>query len=91
MDQVMRCKFRLHEVKAASSGTEPGVMVRMGAVYEPDDQKRATSENAIFGKYTPHGEYVATIYNPALVEKLPALLGREFYLDFTLAPAPAKA
>lgn len=82
---VMRCKFKLNSVRAASMNDNgkqvPGVTVQLGAVYadaNPND------ENAIFGKYTPHGSYEATIYNPALVEALPKLLGREFYLDFHL-------
>lgn len=32
---------------------------------------------------------VATIYNPSLVALLPSLLGKEVYMDFTVAEAPA--
>lgn len=84
---VMRCKFKLNTCKATENGTDKGVYVQFGAVYEVDEKKRndPTNENSIFGKYTPHGSYEATIYNPSLVEKLPQLLGKEFYLDFTVA------
>jgi hypothetical protein len=83
---MMRCKFRLNKVSDARGVADKGVMVEFGAVYEPDDAKRAESENAIFGKYTPHGSFVATIFNPNLVAMLPPLLGQCFYLDFTEAP-----
>jgi hypothetical protein len=88
MSHVMLCKFRLNEIKHVEGGKEfpdGAVSVQMGAVYEPDDAKRAAGENAIFGKYTPHGSYTATIYNPQLVKLLPTLLGRDFYIDFRLA------
>lgn len=91
MSQVMRCKFRLNTVKATemmtANGSEKGVYVQFGAVYEQDEKKRndPANENSIFGKYTPHGSYEATIYNPHLVEALPRLLGREFYIDFSVA------
>lgn len=95
MAKVMRCKFRLNNVSATTQSVRengvdkviPGVGVQFGAVYEADDAKRndPTNENAIFGKYTPHGSYQATIFNPALVEALPKLLGKDFYIDFTLA------
>lgn len=85
----MRCKFRINAVKdcPVQPGQARGVMVEMGAVYEPDDKKRTNpaNENSIFGKYTPHGSYVASIYNPSLVELLPTLLGKEVYIDFTVA------
>ena len=88
MSTVMRCKFRLHEV--AIVGNEPKALrLKMGAVYEPDEKKRLdpSNENAIFGKYTPHGAFEATIYNDVLYETLIASVGREFYLDFSLASA----
>lgn len=88
MSAFMRCKFRINVVKDASYATTgPGVTVEMGAVYEPDDKKRLdpANENSIFGKSTPHGSYTATIYNPSLVALLPSLLGKEVYIDFTVA------
>lgn len=86
MSHVMRCKFVLNGIEhIGNSSGYPGVKVKFGAVYEPDEKKRAESENAIFGKYTPHGAFEATIYNQKLVSELPKLLGREFYLDFRVA------
>ncbi len=86
MSQVMRCKFVLNGIEHAGNSSDyPGIKVKFGAVYEPDEKKRAESENAIFGKYTPHGAFEATIYNPHLVAELPKHLGREFYLDFSLS------
>lgn len=90
MERFMRCKFRVNKVQDIpnTSTTSRGVMVEMGAVYEPDDKKRQDPawENSIFGKYTPSGSFQACIYNPHLVELLPSLLGKEVYVDFTLAP-----
>ena len=91
---MMRCKFKLNEVKdATSQATGAGVTVQFGAVYEPDDKKRTdpANENSIFGKFTPHGSFVATIYNPHLVEQLPKMLGQEFYIDFSPAPKAVAA
>lgn len=83
----MRCKFKINVVRdiPGNANQPQGVLVEMGAVYESDDKKRAdpANENSIFGKYTPHGEYKASIYNPMLVEMLPKLLGKEVYIDFT--------
>ena len=85
MSTTMRCKFVLNGIEHVGDASYHGVKVKFGAVYERDDEKRAKSENAIFGKYTPHGSFEATIYNPALVVELPTHLGKEFYVDFTLA------
>jgi hypothetical protein len=83
---MMRCKLVLNGIEHVGGGVGySGVKIKMGAVYEPDEKTRAESENAIFGKYTPHGAFEATIYNEHLVQELPKLLGREFYLDFTVA------
>ena len=92
MSQVMRCKLKLNEVSILSadsdSGTPTAVKVRFGAVYEPDEKKRLdpANENAIFGKYTPHGAFEASIYNDRLAPLLCRSIGREFYVDFTPAP-----
>lgn len=93
MSKVMRCKFRLHEVAIVQTNTDgsiAGVKVKLGAVYEPDEKKRLdpANENAIFGKYSPHGAFEATIYNEHVAQELARCVGREFYLDFTLAPLP---
>lgn len=89
MDQsFMRCKFMVHAVTEIA-GDQPGVSVRMGAVYEPYEA-RAHTENAIFGKHTPYGEFSASIFNPAVAERLRSLFGKSVYLDFTEAP-PSEA
>lgn len=87
MNKFMRCKFQVHTVKHVGGNDQPGVLVEMGAVYEADEKKRndPANENSIFGKYTPHGSFAATIYNPNLVKLLPSLLGKQIYLDFTVA------
>lgn len=98
MSAVMRCKFQLHHAEKFGNGkyqrqsagghvaAGTAVKVKMGAVYHGDNEKQAQSENAIFGEATPHGEFVATIMNEALAERLLELVGREFYIDFTLVP-----
>lgn len=103
MEQIMRCKFILNsaEVRAQGTGktTESGsyaatkqyVNVKFGAVWEGSNENQAKSENAIFGEATPTGDFSATIHNPVLVESLPKLVGREFYLDFTLLDRVLKA
>lgn len=93
MSAVMRCKFQLFDVspiepEKGANGNGPGIKVRMGAVYQSDDSKRLNPdhEDGIYGKYSPHGFYECNIFNPTLVELLPTLKGRKFYMDFTLAP-----
>jgi len=58
--------------------------VRLGAVYEGSAEKQAASENAIFGKYTPWGECVMGITNPAALKFFQA--GKKYYVTFTEAP-----
>lgn len=84
----MRCKFQVHSVSEIA-GEQPGVSVRMGAVYEPYEA-RAHTENAIFGKFTPYGEFSASIFNPGVAERLRSLVGKSVYLEFTEAP-PSQA
>ena len=86
---MMRCKFKLNEVTIVG-GNPKGVRVKMGAVYSSEyagTAENKADENAIFGKYTPHGAFEATIYNDALYDTLIASVGKLFYLDFTEAPA----
>lgn len=91
MSAMMRCKLKLNEVRIAGtdpqSGAVTAVGVKLGAVYESDEKKRLdpSNENALFGKYTPHGAFEATIYNEHLAPLLVKALGKEFYVDFTPA------
>lgn len=82
-DPFMRCKFKVNSIEYAGawSSQGPGVKVKMGAVYDGKPP-----ENEIFGKYTPHGAFEATIFNENLVALLPTLIGKSVYLDFTEAP-----
>lgn len=78
------CKMQCHDVPQGEQVSEEVQKVRLGAVYEPDEQKRAASENAIFGKYTPWGEIVMGIANPAAKQFFVA--GKKYYVTFTEAP-----
>ena len=97
MSRVMRCKFQLHEVAkfplkstqrtdGSYEGTEYGYKISMGAVWHSSEEAQAKSENAIFGRLSPQGEFKATIHNPHVGEALSAMVGKQFYIDFTPAP-----
>ena len=77
-------KMVVHEVPAGESITGEVQKVRLGAVYEPDADKRAASENAIFGKATPWGEIVLGIANPGAKQFFEQ--GQQYYVTFTKAP-----
>ena len=64
--------------------SDPRVTVRLGAVYEPNDEKRAKSENAIFGEATPYAEMNMSITNPEASSFFKN--GKTYYLTFTEAP-----
>jgi hypothetical protein len=64
--------------------TDQPQQVALGAVYEPDDGKRALPENAVFGKATPWGEIKMGIANPAA--KAFFKPGKKYYVTFTEAP-----
>jgi len=89
--KLMRCKFQIHQVDETfyqnQPKEEPMVKVKMGAVYqnEAGNPHNACSENHIFGKSTPQGAFEATIRNPDVCALLKAHVGRQVYLDFTLA------
>lgn len=78
------CKMQCHSVAAGEPITDAVQTVQLGAVYEPDDGKRALPENAVFGKYTPWGEFRAGIANPAAKEFFEP--GKKYYVTFTEAP-----
>lgn len=77
-------KMQCHEVPEQGSVTDQVQKVRLGAVYEPDPEKRAQSENAIFGTATPWGEIVMGIANPAAKDFFQK--GKAYYVTFTEAP-----
>jgi len=95
-ERFMICKFQIHSAtkvplthKKMADGSYQGdkmaVMVKMGAVWHGSNEAQAKSENAIFGEATPQGEFNATIANPALFEHLLANVGRQVYIEFSLA------
>lgn len=88
--RIMRCKLKLNSCQVLQTndqGQITAVKVQFGAVYEPDDKKRTdpASENSIFGKYTPHGSFEASIYNEEVARTLVTMFGKEFYFDTLLA------
>lgn len=79
MDQkVMRCKLKLHTLDLNEAKTVG--KVRFGAVWEGTTEAQQASENAVFGQWTPHAEFVATIMNPSVLADL--IAGEEYYVDF---------
>ncbi|RJG10931.1 hypothetical protein D3879_14725 [Pseudomonas cavernicola] len=83
MSNRIRCKMICQEVTPNTHGdqTNPMALVRFGAVWSPESGK-PEDENAVFGKYTPWGEYKASWALP-VAELLE--VGKAYYLDFTLA------
>lgn len=79
----IRCKMICHSVVHNEHGdqTDPKSTVTFGAVWSPDTGK-PHDENAIFGKYTPWGEYKAS-WSREVAEKLE--VGKAYYVDFTPA------
>lgn len=79
------CKMRCNTAPAEDRAADDSVQtVQLGAVYEPDDGKRAMPENAVFGKWTPWGEIKMGIGNPAAKEFFKP--GKSYYCTFTEAP-----
>lgn len=68
----------------AQPESDTRVLIRLGAVYEPDDEKRAKSENAIFGEATPYAELSMSITNPEASSFFKN--GKQYYVTFTEAP-----
>lgn len=86
---VMVCKLRLNSkepMKGWSSANEemPGQSVHFGAVWEGSTEKQQMSENAVFGHWTPYGEFKGSILNPHVNEKL--VQGHNYYVVFLDAP-----
>lgn len=78
------CKMRCHSKSQKIEGSNV-VNVRLGAVFEPDPEKRMSRENAIFGNATPWGECVLGLHNQAAHEFFKE--GRSYYITFTEVPA----
>lgn len=77
------CKMQCHSVPKHEDITEQPQQVVFGAVWEPNEEKRAQPENAVFGKATPWGEIKLGIANPAAKEFFQA--GKKYYVTFTEA------
>ncbi len=74
MSHRMRCKMICHEVTPNPYSQGELFTVRLGAVYssEPD------TEDAIYGKATPYGEFRAGIVTE-VAEKME--IGKTYYVD----------
>lgn len=78
------CKMKCHVVPQGDEITDQPQTVQLGAVYEPDEGKKQLPENAVYGKYTPWGEFKAGIANPNA--KAFFKPGKSYYVTFTEAP-----
>lgn len=79
------CKMTCHEAPAGEAAQDESVAtVRLGAVYQPDEGQRQLPENAVFGKWTPWGEFKAGIGNPAAKQFFKP--GKNYYITFTESP-----
>lgn len=83
MSQSVVCKMKCHSVAKATEQSET-TAVRLGAVWEPDEEKRAKGENAIFGRYTPWADCNMGIANPEALAMFET--GQSYYVTFTKAP-----
>lgn len=78
----VRCKMRCHGVPDII--TDDPQPITLGAVYEADQGQRELPENAVYGKYTPWGEFKAGIANPAAKQFFKP--GKSYYITITEAP-----
>lgn len=78
MPNRMRCKMICHEVTPNEHSQGQLCTVRLGAVYSSDP----ATEDSIYGKYTPHGEFRAGIVTE-VAEKME--VGRAYYVDISPA------
>lgn len=79
------CKMKCHGAPSGFAATDESVQtVQLGAVYEPDEGQRQLPENAVFGKYTPWGEFKAGIGNPEAKQFF--VPGKSYYITITEAP-----
>ena len=75
---MIRGKFVLESVKTVS-WNQTGKELAFRAV-----SNDGTPENDRFHQYTPSGTITMFVDNPAALDEF--VLGREFYVDFTLVP-----
>lgn len=78
---MMRAKLQVRSVEGGV-GQETVKMsaVTGGAAFGPEGE----SEDNTYARYTPFGEFTASITNPNLIGKF--AVGQKFYVDFTEAP-----
>ena len=89
-DRSMAVKGKDGHTRYVPDPSSIAIKVKFGAVYEGTKEAQQQSENAVFGDATPSASFEATIKNPALVDALTNAIGREFYVDFSLAPMPER-
>lgn len=78
------CKMKCHAAPQGDEINDQPQAVTLGAVWEPDEGQRHMPENAVYGKYTPWGEFKVGIANPAAKEFFKP--GKSYYLTITEAP-----
>lgn len=78
--KVMRCKLRVTELDVAGIGQFRQAHLKMGAVWAGSNELQEQSENAVFGRNTPYGDFRATICNQQIIDDLK--IGDEYYVDF---------
>ncbi|MEG1082438.1 MAG: hypothetical protein RSE44_28265 [Pseudomonas sp.] len=78
MSHRMRCKMICHEVTPNEHSQGQLFTVRLGAVYSSDP----ATEDSIYGKYTPYGEFRAGIVTE-VAEKME--VGKAYYVDISPA------
>lgn len=78
----MRAKFKINYIEKRYTGYETLYFnpVSRSDKY-PED---GSDENNTYAKFSPSGQLVLTVANPALLGQFNE--GEEYYLDFTLAP-----
>lgn len=74
MDKKVRAKFKCHTVEQF----EQSENVKLGAQYDP-----TAPEDEKFSLYTPYGELVMGVSNPALIGHFKT--GKTYYIDITEA------
>lgn len=78
-------KFTCHSIQGKADPETPSSAVfRFGAVWEGTTENQQASENAIFGKWSPHGSIEIGIMNPAAAEFFKQ--GKKYYVTFSEAP-----
>jgi hypothetical protein len=76
---AMRAKMKLNHIDPGM-GCETLFFNPVAASSYPSD---GSDENNTYARYSPSGQLVLTVANPALLGKF--MVGQEYYLDFTKA------